>query len=173
MNDPTPVAAADEQILITPIFDTPREHVFKAWTDQDGLAAWYGPERLDTPREKIHIDLRVGGRWELTMVQRDGGREMPIGYEILELVEPELLVLRSDPMPQAGLAMHLAGQGPPGGCTGAREAALMQRVTSLDRDEDCAPRADCQRSSARSMFANSRCRDAYCASNSSSGMSVV
>jgi hypothetical protein len=23
------------------------------------------------------------------MVQRDGGREMPIGYEILELVEPE------------------------------------------------------------------------------------
>ncbi|HWM09361.1 MAG TPA: SRPBCC domain-containing protein, partial [Solirubrobacteraceae bacterium] len=47
--------------------------------------------------------LRVGGRWELTMVQRDGGREMPIGYEILELAEPELLVLRSDPMPQAGM----------------------------------------------------------------------
>src|SRR5688572_10610097 len=111
MNEPTPVATADRQILITRIFDAPREQVFKAWTDPDALAAWYGPEHLDTPREKIHIDLRVGGRWELTMVQRDGGREMPIGYEILELVEPELLVLRSDPMPQAG--MH-GGHAPSG-----------------------------------------------------------
>ena len=37
------------------------------------------------------------------MVQRDGGAEFAIGYEILELVEPELIVLRSDPMPQMGL----------------------------------------------------------------------
>jgi uncharacterized protein YndB with AHSA1/START domain len=37
------------------------------------------------------------------MVQRDGGAEFPIGYDIVELVEPELLVLRSDPMPQAGM----------------------------------------------------------------------
>jgi uncharacterized protein YndB with AHSA1/START domain len=45
----------------------------------------------------------VGGRYELTMVQRQGGREMTIGYEIVELVEPELIVLRSDPMPEAGM----------------------------------------------------------------------
>jgi uncharacterized protein YndB with AHSA1/START domain len=37
------------------------------------------------------------------MVQRDGGGEFAIGYEILELVAPELIVLRSDPMPQAGM----------------------------------------------------------------------
>ena len=36
------------------------------------------------------------------MVRRDGGGEFPIGYEIDELVEPELLVLRSDPTPEAG-----------------------------------------------------------------------
>ena len=58
---------------------------------------------MDTPREKIHIDLRVGGRWELTMVQRGGDAEFSIGYEIIELVEPELIVLRSDPMPEAGM----------------------------------------------------------------------
>jgi Activator of Hsp90 ATPase homolog 1-like protein len=44
----------------------------------------------------------VGGRYELTMVQRDGGGEFAIGYEIVELVEPELIVLRSDPMPEVG-----------------------------------------------------------------------
>ena len=37
------------------------------------------------------------------MVRRDGGGEFTIGFEILDLVEPELLVLRSDPMPEMGM----------------------------------------------------------------------
>ena len=37
------------------------------------------------------------------MVRRDGGGEFAVGYEIVELVEPELLVLRSDPMPEMGM----------------------------------------------------------------------
>src|SRR5438874_5452429 len=85
VNDSTPVAAADQEVLITRIFDAPREEVFRAWTDPDEVAVWYGPEHMDTPREKIHIDLRVGGRYELTMVQRGGGAELAIGYEIIEL----------------------------------------------------------------------------------------
>jgi uncharacterized protein YndB with AHSA1/START domain len=103
MSDSTPVAGADQEVLITRIFDAPRERVFRAWTDPDAVAAWYGPEHVDTPRERIRIDLRVGGRYELTMVQRGGGGEFAIGYEILELVEPELIVLRSDPMPEMGM----------------------------------------------------------------------
>ena len=103
MGDSTPVVASDQQVLITRVFDAPREQVFKAWTDPDEVAAWYGPEHVDTPRERIHIDLRVGGRYELTMVPRGGGGEFAIGYDILELVEPELIVLRSDPMPEAGM----------------------------------------------------------------------
>jgi uncharacterized protein YndB with AHSA1/START domain len=103
MTDPTPAAAADREVLITRIFDAPRERVFRAWTDPDEVAAWYGPEHFDTPRDRIHIDLRVGGRYELTMVQRADGTEFAIGYEIIELVEPELIVLRSDPMPEIGM----------------------------------------------------------------------
>ena len=102
MSDSTPVAA-DQQVLITRIFEAPRESVFRAWTDPDQVAAWFGPEHMDTPRERIHIDLRVGGRYELTMVRPGGEGEMTIGYEIVELVEPELIVLRSDPMPEAGM----------------------------------------------------------------------
>jgi uncharacterized protein YndB with AHSA1/START domain len=103
MSDSTPVTTADQEVLITRIFDAPREEVFRAWTDPDEIAAWYGPEHMETPRDRIRIDLRVGGRWEVTMVPRGGGSEFSIGYDILELVEPELLVLRSDPMPQAGM----------------------------------------------------------------------
>jgi uncharacterized protein YndB with AHSA1/START domain len=103
MSDSTPVHGTEQEVLITRIFEAPRETVFRAWTDPDQVAAWYGPEHFDTPRERIRIDLRVGGRYELTMVQRDGGAEFAIGYEILELVEPELIVLRSDPMPEVGM----------------------------------------------------------------------
>ena len=103
MSDATPAAVSDQEILITRIFEAPRERVFKAWTDPDEVASWYGPEHLDTPREKVHIDLRVGGRYELTMVERGSGGEFAIGYEIVELVEPELIVLRSDPMPEVGM----------------------------------------------------------------------
>ena len=103
MNDSPPAAAAAQEVLITRIFDAPREHVFKAWTDPDEVAAWFGPGHVDTPRDRIRIDLRVGGRYELTMVRRDGGGEFAIGYDIVELVPPELLVLRSDPMPEIGM----------------------------------------------------------------------
>lgn len=100
MNDSTP-EPADQEVRITRIFEAPRERVFRAWTAPDEVAAWYGPEHMEAPRERIHIDLRVGGRWELTMV--GGGREFSIGYDIIELVEPELIVLRSDPKPEMGM----------------------------------------------------------------------
>jgi hypothetical protein len=48
-----------------------------------------------------------------TLVRRDGGAEFAIDYEILELVEPELIVLRSDPMP------HLGMHEPPGRARGS------------------------------------------------------
>ena len=91
--------STDQEVLITRIFDAPREQVFKAWTDPDEVAAWYGPAHMDIPRDSVRIDAHVGGRWEVTMVPRGGGDGFAIGYEILELVEPELLIMRSDPMP--------------------------------------------------------------------------
>jgi uncharacterized protein YndB with AHSA1/START domain len=103
MTDLPAGTAADHDILITRIVDSPRENVFRAWMDPDEVAEWYGPEHMDAPRERIRIDARVGGRWELTMVARGGGAEFTIGYDILELVVPELIVLRSDPMPEMGI----------------------------------------------------------------------
>ncbi len=102
MTDSTHGTATDQTVLITRIFDAPRAQVFAAWTDPEQVSQWFGPEHFDAPREKIRIDLRVGGRYELTMV-RQGGGEHAIGYEIVELVEPELIVLRWDPMPEAGM----------------------------------------------------------------------
>lgn len=90
---------ADQDVVITRIFDATREQVFKAWTDPDEVAAWYGPAHMEVPRASVRIDARVGGRWEVTIVPCSGGEGFAIGYEIVELVAPELLIMRSDPMP--------------------------------------------------------------------------
>jgi uncharacterized protein YndB with AHSA1/START domain len=103
MSDSTPVQTAEHQITITRVFDAPRELVFRAWTDPDQVARWFGPAGLETPRDSIEIDLRVGGRFHLCMVKAGSAMEHRVRYEIVELVEPELLVLRSEPMPEVGL----------------------------------------------------------------------
>lgn len=103
MTDSTSQIASDRRVLITRIFEAPRERVFAAWTDPDQIAAWYGPAHFDAPREHVHVDPRVGGRWEVTMVQHGTGVEHPVRYEIVELVAPELIVLRCAPMPELGL----------------------------------------------------------------------
>jgi uncharacterized protein YndB with AHSA1/START domain len=95
--------AQDRQILITRTFDAPRDVVFRAWTDPAHVAQWFGPEGFDTPRDSVAIDLRAGGRYDLTMVPRDGGPGHPLHYEIVELDPPRLLVLKSDPIPEIGI----------------------------------------------------------------------
>ena len=96
MTDSARTAPRDQEVLITRIFDAPRNEVFAAWIDPDQVAQWYGPASCDTPREWVFIEPRIGGRWELTMVQRETRAEYSLSYEIVELVEPELLVLRSE-----------------------------------------------------------------------------
>jgi uncharacterized protein YndB with AHSA1/START domain len=103
MSDSTPMQTDEQEITITRVFDAPRELVFRAWTDPDQLAKWFGPAGFDTPRESIEIDLRPGGRFNLRMVQGSSGVEHHIPYEVVEFVEPELLVLKCDPMPEIGL----------------------------------------------------------------------
>jgi uncharacterized protein YndB with AHSA1/START domain len=95
--------AQDQQVLITRIFDAPRDLVFQAWTDPDQVTQWYGPAGFDTPRERVTIDVRVGGRYELEMVQKESGAAFPVRYEIIELDPPRLLVLKSEPMPDVGI----------------------------------------------------------------------
>lgn len=95
--------AQDQQVLITRIFEAPRDLVFQAWTDPDQVAQWFGPDGFHTPRETVTIDLRVGGRYELGMLQKESGAVFPVRYKIIELDPPRLLVLKSEPMPDVGI----------------------------------------------------------------------
>lgn len=54
------------------IYDVSQKTVWKAWTDPDEVAKWWGPEGFTPPREMIEFDLRPGGVCRLTMIGPDG-----------------------------------------------------------------------------------------------------
>jgi uncharacterized protein YndB with AHSA1/START domain len=89
------------------VFDSPREVVFAAWTDPDQVARWWAPEGFEIPRESVTIEPRVSGRFELEMVATSGSSRFPYRAEFVELVEPELIVLRGECVPETGIEATL------------------------------------------------------------------
>ncbi len=57
-------------LVITRIFDAPKELVWKAWTDPERIMKWWGPKMFTVPH--CRIDLRVGGSYLLCMRDQDG-----------------------------------------------------------------------------------------------------
>jgi uncharacterized protein YndB with AHSA1/START domain len=92
-----------DHVNIDRTFDAPREEVWSAWTDPAQLAQWWGPGGFHTPIESVDLDLRAGGHLHLTMIQTDNGSEYPVRFQVVEIVEPELLVLFSPAQPELGL----------------------------------------------------------------------
>ena len=87
---------------VSHLYDAPPEVVFAAWTDPEQVARWWAPEGLEIPPESVVIDARVGGRFELTMVDPRGPSH-DLRATFVEFVEPELIVLRNEPIPGAGI----------------------------------------------------------------------
>jgi uncharacterized protein YndB with AHSA1/START domain len=82
-----------EELVITRTFDAPRELVYKAFTDPDQIAQWFGPVGWSVPRDTVSIDARSGGHQRMTMVS-DDDPEMtsPVDATFTEVIENELLV---------------------------------------------------------------------------------
>jgi len=79
----------DNQIVSTRVFDAPRALVYRAWTEPEHLAVWWGPNGFTNT---IHqFDLKVGGHWKLTMHGPEGGNYENESF-FLEIIENEKLV---------------------------------------------------------------------------------
>jgi uncharacterized protein YndB with AHSA1/START domain len=59
-----------QEIVITRIFDAPRELVWKAWTDPKHFQRWWGPKDYTCPF--CQMDLRVGGKYLNCMRSPEG-----------------------------------------------------------------------------------------------------
>src|SRR5450631_188479 len=91
MNATTKDAAdtSDREIVITRVFDAPRELVFKAWTDPKHLVHWWGPNGFTNTFHEV--DIRPGGVWRFTMHGPDGV-DYPNRIVFEEIVKPERIV---------------------------------------------------------------------------------
>jgi uncharacterized protein YndB with AHSA1/START domain len=86
-------AGTAQEITITRVFDAPRELVWKAWTEPERLADWWGPHGWTNPLSQITLDVRPGGRFRVVSVSDENGTEMPSQGVYQEVVEPERLIL--------------------------------------------------------------------------------
>ena len=80
---------ADREIVIARVFDASRELVFKAWTDPEHVAQWWGPRGFTNTIKEM--DVRPGGVWRLVMHGPDGV-DYPNKIVFIEVVKPERLV---------------------------------------------------------------------------------
>lgn len=83
------------EVTITRTFDAPRELVFKAWTDPEIMAKWWGPKGVTNPT--CEIDAKVGGRIRIVMLAGKelgplAGQRWPMKGIFKEVKPPERLV---------------------------------------------------------------------------------
>lgn len=81
-----------KELTFTRVYDAPRELVFRAWTDPEHVAKWWGPKGF-TNRLRAW-EAKPGGRIDLDMIAADGNGH-PMGGEIREVVAPERFVFTS------------------------------------------------------------------------------
>jgi uncharacterized protein YndB with AHSA1/START domain len=84
------VARADApELLITRVFNAPRDLVFAAWTQPEQLAAWWGPKGF--VNIECAMEVRPGGAWFRRMRSPEGELFTKRGV-YREVTPPERLV---------------------------------------------------------------------------------
>jgi uncharacterized protein YndB with AHSA1/START domain len=80
-------------LVLTRVFDAPRELVFKAWTDPKHLAQWFGPHGFTNP--VCEVDLAARRRVAAHVMRGPDGSDYPMTVIFQEVVPPERLVFMS------------------------------------------------------------------------------
>lgn len=82
-------ATADNEIVLSRVYDAPRELVWKALTDPKHVVNWWGPTGFSTTIEEM--DVRPGGVWK-HMMRGPDGTNYPNKSIFKEVVAPEKIV---------------------------------------------------------------------------------
>src|SRR6266481_4347483 len=92
----------EKELVLTRVFDAPRELVFKVWTDPKHVAQWWGPRGFTNP--VCELDLRPRGAILIHMRSPDG-IVYPMTGVFQEVVPPERLVFTSAALDSDGNPM--------------------------------------------------------------------
>lgn len=89
----TSASSSEAGIAITRVFEAPRALVFKAWTEPERFAQWFGGRDAEVPPETVSMDVRPGGEWKATMLAGPERGEIPWHGSFKEVEEPSRLEL--------------------------------------------------------------------------------
>jgi len=95
-------ANEEQELVLTRVFDAPRELVLKAWTDPKRVAQWWRPRGFTNP--VCELDVRPGGAIRIHMRGPDG-TVYPMTGVYQEVVEPERIVFTSAALDAEGNAL--------------------------------------------------------------------
>lgn len=56
---------SDRELVVTRLFDAPREVVFEAWSRPELFQRWWVPKSLGVPLRACEMDVRTGGGYRL------------------------------------------------------------------------------------------------------------
>ena len=85
----TVTTPSDREIVMTRVFDAPRDLVFEAHSSCEHLTHWWGPRKYDVAA--CDVDFRPGGKWRVVHRGPDGD-EYAFRGEYREIVRPERIV---------------------------------------------------------------------------------
>ena len=76
----------DREIVVTRLFDAPRELVFAAFTEREHIEQWWAPKGATTHE----MDVKPGGMWRYSQPIR--GTDQAFKIEFIEINKPTRLV---------------------------------------------------------------------------------
>jgi uncharacterized protein YndB with AHSA1/START domain len=95
--DATMPDQANTRMRLERFFAAPPAKVYRAFTDPDQLAEWFGPLGFHVPRSSVRVDARAGGFWHLVMVGNENPAiTSPVDSVFTEVVENVRLVSYED-----------------------------------------------------------------------------
>jgi uncharacterized protein YndB with AHSA1/START domain len=86
----TVTTPSDREIMMTRVFDAPRDLVFEAHTSCEHMANWWGPRKYTFA--SCEIDFREGGSWRIVHRGPEGEEDQGFRGEYREIVPPEKIV---------------------------------------------------------------------------------
>ena len=87
---------SESEIVSSRIFNSPRELVFRAWSEPDHLKNWWGPKGFTNTFSEF--DLRVGGKWSFIMHGPERGN-YPNECEFISIEKPTLVAWKRHSKP--------------------------------------------------------------------------
>jgi len=100
---PAPDQTDQQTLVLTRVFAAPRSLVFRAFTEPERAARWWGPQGFEIL--SCQMDVRPGGPWQMTLRAISGAIHVKQGV-YREIIPSERLVFTWKWLDSAGTPSH-------------------------------------------------------------------